>query len=85
MKAVFVNRFEPIKKQIMTENKNPLQQKQEEENTQHDLDEVKQNLLTLDALLKMRSKNIPQALDDDGTKKDEDFDIDPIPGYGGTW
>lgn len=68
----------------MTENKNPGVQNREEENTQHDLQEAKQNLLTLEALIKMRSKNIPQSKDD-GTKKDEDFDIDPIPGYGGAW
>ena len=63
----------------MTQNKKKELSNGENENTQHDLQEAKQNLLTLDALLKMRSKNIPQA-NDDGTKKDEDFDIDPIPG-----
>ncbi len=68
----------------MTQNKKKELSNGENENTQHDLQEAKQNLLTLDALLKMRSKNIPQA-NDDGTKKDEDFDIDPIPGYGGAW
>lgn len=68
----------------MTENKLNPSQNSDTENTQHDLKEAKQNLLTLEALIKMRSKNIPQA-NDDGTKKDEDFDIDPIPGYGGAW
>ncbi|GDX51479.1 hypothetical protein LBMAG27_05260 [Bacteroidota bacterium] len=68
----------------MTDNKLHQSYNSEEENTQHDLQEAKQNLLTLEALIKMRSKNIPQA-NDDGTKKDEDFDIDPIPGYGGAW
>ena len=68
----------------MTDNKLHQSHNSEEENTQHDLQEAKQNLLALEALIKMRSKNIPQA-NDDGTKKDEDFDIDPIPGYGGAW
>ncbi len=68
----------------MVENKINQSQNSEEENTLHDLQEAKQNLLTLEALIKMRSRNIPQA-NEDGTKKDEDFDIDPIPGYGGTW
>ena len=69
----------------MVENKLNQNQSSEADSTQHDLQEAKQNLLTLEALLRMRSKNIPQSKDDDGTKKDEDFDIDPIPGYGGTW
>ncbi len=68
----------------MTENKLNNSYNNDNENTQHDLQEAKQNLLTLEALIKMRSKKIPQA-NDDGTKKDEDFDIDPIPGYGGAW
>ena len=68
----------------MIENKISPSFDNEKENTEHDLQEAKQNLLTLEALIKMRSRNIPQA-NDDGTKKDEDFDIDPIPGYGGTW
>lgn len=69
----------------MTESKNLQASSNEENNTQHDLQEAKQSLLTLEALIKMRSKNIPQSNSDDGTKKDEDFDIDPIPGYGGAW
>lgn len=68
----------------MTENKLNQSQISDAENTQHDLKEAKQNLLTLDALIKMRSKNIPQV-NADGAKKDEDFDLDPIPGYGGAW
>jgi len=51
-----------------------------------DLKEAKENLLTLEGLLRMRQKKQnPKNKSDDGTKKDEDFDIDPIPGYGGTW
>ncbi len=69
----------------MTESKNLQSPSNEENNTQHDLQEAKQGLLTLEALIKMRSKNKPQSNSDDGTKKDEDFDIDPIPGYGGAW
>ncbi|HAP00784.1 MAG TPA: hypothetical protein DCQ93_02555 [Bacteroidetes bacterium] len=57
----------------------------DEQRTEHDLQEAKQNLLTLEALLKMRAQNKPIIQEDDGTKSEEDFDIDPIPGYGGAW
>ncbi len=68
----------------MTENKINSSEMNESENSQHDINKAKQNLLTLEALIKMRSKNI-HNVKSDGTKKDEDFDIDPIPGYGGAW
>jgi len=51
-----------------------------------DLKEAKENLLTLEGLLKMRQKKSrTKSKSDDGTKDNDDFDIDPIPGYGGAW
>ncbi len=68
----------------MTEEKNIPQDSSEKKLL--DLKEAKEHLLTLEGLLKMRQKKLhPKSKSDDGTKDNDDFDIDPIPGYGGAW